>query len=63
MYIVLLYRPEADENPGQRHGEHPFEGVEVVHIHVGQDPLDIDKLVDKFITSEGHKLHIEELVW
>lgn len=62
MYVLLIYREEADSDPEQRHIDHPFEGIEVIDVSVEEITLDdIEEIRKKLPNPANTKFHIDQI--
>jgi len=39
MYVVSIYRTEADADPSRRHDDDPFDGHEILMVHKNEDDM------------------------
>lgn len=62
MFVLLIYRPRVDANPGLRHGQHPFEGVEVICLAHTEE--EVNDAIDHFKLAEPEaQFHYEEVAF
>jgi len=48
MYVVSVYRNEADADPSRRHDDDPFDGHEILGIFHSRDEKEMNKQLDVY---------------